>query len=273
VTLALAVAGWLDLVASLVLVGGLVAGALVAPTSRAGSRALGGAAALLAVALVVELVLTTVRMAPASDLEGVSLTTALLGTQWGRLWIARVVGLAVLALRPRGAAVLGVVWLAARSFQGHAGAHGTVPALVDWAHLAAAAAWLGALVQVAVDGEACPPVARRVRTLATVGVACLLPAGLYGAFLHVEHLHLLVDTPYGRTLLAKLGFVAAILALGAVNHFRNAPAVERGEPDAAAPFLRTVRRELVLAAVIVALSALLGQLPMPHAMPTHAHMH
>ncbi len=147
----------------------------------------------------------------------------------------------------------------ARSFQGHAGAHGTIPALADCLHLAAAAAWLGGLLQLALLPSITPAIARRVRRLATTAVLVLLPAGVFGARVHVPHLHLLVDSPYGRVLLAKLAFAAVLLALGAASHFRHVPAVARSD----AALRRTVGRELAIAAAVLGLTALLATLPMP----------
>ncbi|HLK11641.1 MAG TPA: CopD family protein [Candidatus Binatia bacterium] len=266
-TAALAITGWLDLAASLALAGGLVFAALVGPPASRGERALRRALRLLGLVLPLELGLTAYRLHAVSGAGGRALLVDLLVTRWGMLWAARAAGLAALAARPRGAAALAALWLAARSFQGHAGAHGTVPALIDWLHLLAAAAWLGGLVQLALLPSVTPAVARRVRTLATGAVGLLVPAGVYGACLHVPHVHLLVESPYGRALLAKLVLAATLVGLGAANHFWHVPALERGDTGSEAALARTVRCELTLAAAVVGLSALLGVLPMPHGRP------
>src|SRR5262249_30065759 len=161
----------------------------------------------------------------------------------------RTLGLAIIAValgvrRPPWTllAPLGAVWLLTRSFQGHAGAHGTVPALVDWIHLLAGSAWLGSLLQLELARDhPTPRIALRVRTLATSALALVVPAGIYAAFLHVPNLERLLGTPYGRTLLAKLALVAALLGLGALNHFRHVPALVRGRGAAAGPLRRTIR--------------------------------
>src|SRR5579885_227767 len=141
--------GWLDLAASIVLAGGLGFAALVARPAPAGVRALRRAAALLGVVLPLELGLSFYRLHTGSGIGGRALFVDVLATRWGLLWAARAAGLTVLAARPPGAAALAALWLVARSFQGHAGAHGTIPALADCLHLAAAAAWLGGLLQLA----------------------------------------------------------------------------------------------------------------------------
>src|SRR4029077_6040816 len=93
--------------------------------------------------------------------------------------------------------------------QGHAGAHGTVPALIDWLHLGAAAVWIGSLVQLALLPRPLPAVvAERVRRLAALALAVLVPAGVYAAVLHVQRLGMLVRSPYGLALLVKLALAA-----------------------------------------------------------------
>jgi len=265
---ALAVASWVDLIASVTLVGGLLYAALVAPPSRRGSASMRVGILGLVVALGLELGFTALRMQEVSDVRGLRLAVDLLEMRWGTLWLLRAVGVAVLASRGRLATVVALPWLLLRSLQGHAGAHGVVPAVIDWLHLAAAAAWLGGLLQLALaERPVNAAVAQRLRTVATASLAVLLPAGVYGALLHVHTWRMLSDTPYGRTLTVKLGLAALLVALGAANHFRHVPAIARGEPVAAARLARTLRAELALAVAVLLCSALLGVLPMPHIHP------
>jgi putative copper export protein len=58
---------------------------------------------------------------------------------------------------------------------------------------------------------------------------------------------------------------AGAIALGAVNHYRRVPSLARGEVDGSG-LVQAVRVELVVLAVVLLLSVLLGGLPMPHAM-------
>ena len=268
-TAALALVGWLDLVAAVVLAGGLLHARLVGEPSPAGRRALRRAALVLAVALPLEFGLTALRMYEVSGVSGAALVWDLLRARWGELWVLRCLGLAVLASSRRLDAALAAPWLLLRSFQGHAGAHGTVPALIDWLHLTAAAVWIGSLVQLALLPRPLPAaVAQRVRTLATLALAVLVPAGVYAAFLHVPRLDLLIRSPYGLALLVKLALAVVLVALGAANHFRHVPAMRRGESAAPARLARAVSAELVIAAAILLVTALLGALPMPHAHPS-----
>ena len=269
---ALTAVGWLDLGASVALAGGIFYAALIARPSEALLR---WATGLLAVALVLDFLLVAWRMHELGGPTGLTLATDVLLMRWGRLWIARAVGLMVLVallprlhVRPLLLALLAAPWLLLRSLQGHAGAHGTFPALIDWLHLLAAATWLGTLLQVALRPD--PPaaeVARRTRAAVTSALVVLVPAGAYAAFLHIPSLHGLVATAYGRTLLAKLGCFGILLLLGAENHFRQVPGLVAGEAAAGPRLLRGVRIEVLIGALVLLLSALLGVLPMPHTMP------
>ena len=268
----LAGVGWLDLGATATLAGGLIYGRLVAEPSAAGARALRVAAAVLVLMLIAEFTLTALRMRAVAEIGTTAVLADLPVTRWGRLWIVRTAGLIIMAValqvpRPSWSllAPLAAVWLLTRSFQGHAGAHGPLPAVVDWVHLLAGSAWLGGLLQLELArDDPTPQIALRVRALATGALALVIPAGIYAAFLHVPSLDRLFDTPYGRSLLVKLALVAVLLGLGAMNHFRHVPSLVGGRTGAGRSLRRTVRIEVVLGAVILLLSALLGVLPMPH---------
>jgi len=264
--------GWLDLVCTVVLAGGYISGALIAPPGHNGRRAIQWAGAVLAATLLLELIINGVRMAAVSSTDGLAFIAEIFGTRWCQLWVARCTGLALLLLLrvgSRPAAAVAAFWLALRSFQGHAGAHGTFPAMIDWVHLLAAVSWLGSLFQLAMLHGAIPPlIAQRVRRLATISVAGLIPAGLYGALLHIPSIDRLVNSPYGRTLLVKLTLAAVLLGMGAANHFRYVPTLIRNRDRTADQQLRRiVGWEIALAALLLLMSALLGILPMPHAMP------
>lgn len=64
-------------------------------------------------------------------------------------------------------------------------------------------------------------------------------------------------TGYGRLLLAKLVLVGMLSLLGAHNHFNVVPHITDGREDVVAELRRTVSVEVLLAVVIVALTALL----------------
>ena len=71
-----------------------------------------------------------------------------------------------------------------------------------------------------------------------------------------------LGTGISRT--SHFALAAGAIALGAMNHYRHVPSLESGKVDASR-LLRAVRAEVVVLAVVLLLSALLGSLPMPHA--------
>ncbi len=270
-TVLLTIIGWFDLAGTVVLAGGYMAAALIrAAPDAGGRRAMQWAGVVLVAGLLAELVVATVRLAALSESGGLAFVNELFRTRWCQLWVARCAGLALLRLQPVGSwqgAGLAAVWLALRSFQGHAGAHGMVPAVIDWMHLLAAVTWIGSLLPLALRRSTIAPVlAERIRCLATYSVTALLPAGLYGAVVHVQSMSALETTPYGRVLMTKLALAGLLIALGAVNHYRYVPALRRGTSDASTALRHLVLLELIGVLLVLLLSALLGVLPMPHAL-------
>jgi putative copper export protein len=265
------VIGWTDIAASAVLVGGSVYATLVEVPQASGRRCLRAAAWLLAAALGLEIAANSLHMHRVSGIGGATLLADVLEMKWTRWWAVRGVALGALAVglgaaRPRWSVLAGIgaVSLLARSFQGHAGAHGALPALIDWAHLSAATVWVGGLVQLAVLPTVSTGVALRASRMFTLALFPLVVGGVYGAVLHITAVEQLVATPYGRVLLGKITLAAAAITLGAMNHYRHVPALLRGKADASG-LLGAVRTELAVLAVVLLLSALLGSLPMPHA--------
>jgi copper transport protein len=92
---------------------------------------------------------------------------------------------------------------------------------------------------------------RRFSKVATLAVMSLLVTGLYAILLHVPTVSALIGTPYGRTLLVKLGLLVPLLAAGGIN------LVARGR----GPFDRVVRFELILAVFIFVVTGFLTTLP------------
>jgi putative copper export protein len=267
----LTVIGWLDLAGTAACAGGVLFTAFVHPPSRVGRRVIQIALGILPLALLLELVLTVWRLRPLATAQGGSLLWDVLTTQWGILWMLRCAGLlAVVACRlGSGVQVAAVTaWLFARSLQGHAGAHGTLAAVIDSAHVLAACTWLGGLLQFSLlSDDEVVTAAPRLRRLITIAVAVLLSAGVYAALLHVPSIDALVNSAYGRMLLIKVALVAVLIALGASNRFRHLPVLLSGRRPGPQRVRDTVRMEVTVGAVVLLLSALLGALPMPHLPP------
>jgi putative copper export protein len=202
---------------------------------------------------------------------------ALLDTRVGQVWIARLTfglltaGAIFAASRMRrtfpwwvavGASTLLLMTLTSLS---HAAAEeGFLPFFADWLHVVAASLWMGGLlgfIIVFLGGplETVPDertmlrhrAVRRFSGVATVAVAVLLATGFYAVLLHVPSIAALVETPYGRALLVKLGFAAVLLVVGGANFVLAG----RG------PFERLLKVELAVAIGVFAATGFLTSLP------------
>ena len=122
------------------------------------------------------------------------------------------------------------------SLSGHSAVdpgHSWLSDLADWAHLSAAAVWIGGLVMLAACVFPLAPELRRASflrfsRLATGLIFVVLAAGIYLAFQRLTHLSDLWTVGYGQVLLVKIGLVCLALAWGAFHHFVARPALERG---------------------------------------------
>jgi copper transport protein len=205
-------------------------------------------------------------------------TEALLGTRVGQVWIGRLAfglvtaGAIFVASRTRrtfpwwvavGASTLLLMTLTSLS---HAAAEeGFLPFFADWLHVVAASLWMGGLLgftivflggpleTVSADEQARlrRRAVRRFSGVATVAVAALLTTGIYAVLLHIPSLAAVVETPYGRALLVKLGFAAVLLAIGGANFLLAG----RG------PFERLLKTELAVAIGVFAATGFLTSLP------------
>lgn len=197
---------------------------------------------------------------------------------------------ALVALRtagPSGRALAGLAWaLAALSFAlfGHAATAPprwlTAPAVA--LHAAAFLFWIGALPglaeRAARPGGALVPTLRRFSAIAVPLVGLVVLSGATLAVVQLRAPAALVETAYGRLLLAKLAAVALLLGLAALNRLRLTPAIERGTPGAAAGFRRSVVAEILLGLVILGLASGFRLTPPPRAIAAaaseaYAHLH
>jgi len=147
-------------------------------------------------------------------------------------------------------------------------------------HAAAFVFWIGALPGLAERaaqgrGELAPTL-RRFSALAMPLVALLVLSGAVLSVVQVRHASALLDTAYGRLLLAKLAAVAALLLLAALNRFRLTPAIARGEPGAPGRLRRSVGAEILLGLVVLGLASGFRLTPPPRAIaavPAEASVH
>ena len=137
-------------------------------------------------------------------------------------------------------------------------------------HLLGAGVWLGTLAHLAAVAWVGPAEGRTERVAALVtafsplalgGAAAVVLSGGVTAWQTVGGLQALTTSPYGRTLLLKLGVMALILAFGAYHWRVSQPRLARGEGDEV--FRRSAWIELGLGALLLLVTSLLVVLPAP----------
>lgn len=178
-----------------------------------------------------------------------------------------------------GAALL--VLMATPGLAGHAATVDPVivSVAIDALHLTAAGVWIGGLTTLLLAafpstsdlGETertrtLAPVVARFSDVAVIAVAVVVFSGVYRALDEVATLEGLTGTSYGLTLLAKIAIVLIVVALGAVNNRVFKPRISSAAASATGSgalwkLRRTVTVEVGLAVVVVAVTALLVNLP------------
>jgi copper resistance protein D len=215
-------------------------------------------------------------------------------TGFGVTWTARfalviVIGacLPITSERPNGvrrwaAAFAAACLVGALGFAGHAGAGTGITGLVhlaaDVAHLVAAAAWLGALVPLALllhaagqsPNQSSMTIAcmatRRFSALGMASVSTLVVTGIVNTWVLAGSVSALLDTDYGRLLLAKVALFVVMVATAAVNRLVLTPRlVQEVDLVVGGGALRRLRNnsliETAIGAVILVIVAVLGTLP------------
>jgi copper transport protein len=146
---------------------------------------------------------------------------------------------------------------------------GPLGVLVDFAHLAAAAMWIGALAGVLVLLRCSPrPSLRelvpRTSRVALGAMLVLVATGLLSGWSEVQSWPALATTAYGQALLLKLTLVGLILAFAAINLFMVRPRVRQAQsPRLAASFVGLTLAELSVATIVLGATGLLTSLPPP----------
>ena len=245
------------------------------------------ASAALIVASVVQLVIqaSVVYETSVVGALGEPLISLLTETDWGRLWIWRALlaalMTAVLAVgwqrirtepEPPGglaatyiAAVLGLGALLTISMTSHGAATPNVRSMAllnDLVHMVSAAVWVGGLLSLAIalfltfellgDSErrtVLMALARRFSIVAGLSLAVLILTGFYAAWAQVTVIQAL-STPYGWTLVVKIGIVALLLLAAAANLVWVRPRLS-SDGRAAYWLRRLVAVECVLAVLVV----------------------
>jgi copper transport protein len=162
-------------------------------------------------------------------------------------------------------AVLSVVGLATWPMSGHAGASSLpeVTAIADVAHLAAMSLWLGGLVVLVgfllgrANRKELAAILPVWSNWATTAVGVLVVAGTVQALVEIGTFGALFGTTYGRLVLVKVGLLAVVL--GAAFVARRVARDPARAKAAVRPLRRSVVVELVITAVVLAMSATLVQ--------------
>jgi copper transport protein len=195
-------------------------------------------------------------------------------TRTGQLALLRValtVAAAVAALipavwrrAPAAVLALGGAALVVTTLAGHAwtAPDRWVAVVSDLVHLGAVSVWIGGLVALfavlPLLGRATRVrLATRFSALALGAVVLVAASGTVSGWQQVRTLDGLTSTSYGRLLLAKVAGFAVLVVLGWLNRARLVPLVER----TVGPLRRSLRPELAVAAVVLALTAALIHQP------------
>jgi putative copper resistance protein D len=216
-------------------------------------------------------------------------------TQFGRLWTARLLVLAILAAlvpgrlrRPvAGEAVLfalSAMAAASLAFTGHGMAEASDAAEIPaqggrWIHTAAYAlhalcglGWIGAVAALifaawgkrTTDDARLAAVLRRFSRIGYVLVTLLVASGIAITSRLVPDLSAIADSGYGRVLLVKIGLVLLMLAFAACNRLVFTPRIAADDRGAAARLRQSAVAELAIGLAVLSAVAILGTIH-PHA--------
>jgi putative copper resistance protein D len=228
------------------------------------------------------------------------LWTVLTQTTFGHAWLVRFIVACILAVlfvpfftaAPNTwivavVAVLAAIFVGALAWAGHAagglGAEAVIHPAADVLHLIAAAAWVGALLPLAMlffaagKDDASIAIARTATTrfsmLGVVSVGTLLVTGIVNTWYLAGSVPALTETRYGRLLLLKIALFLAMVAIAAVNRLWLTPRLVQESPAANRNALRQLRRnagiEALAGAAIIAIVGVLGTM----APGSHANFH
>jgi copper transport protein len=191
--------------------------------------------------------------------------TGLAAQRFGRVELALMGGLAAfLAISP--------------ALAGHAETQSPSGLLIpmDTLHVTAMSVWVGGLV--ALTGvlpastraletsdrtKLLAAVLVRFSTVALIAVCVILASGLVQSYVHVRSVDNLVNTGYGRAVLAKMVLLASLIGFGAYNRQRVVPRLQALAAGGASPgaaglaIRRSLRAEVSLLAVVIGVTSLL----------------
>lgn len=155
---------------------------------------------------------------------------------------------------------------------------GRLGGMVNPLHVLGASLWLGTLYVLVVSGitpmlrpavnatereQVVATMVSRFSAMALASASLLGVTGVITAWTHLDPLSALWTTPYGYALIVKLCLVAVVAGLGAWNWRRVGPSL--GTEGGALKIRRTASSELMVAGVVLIVTAVLVSLPSPKA--------
>ncbi|MGD9866004.1 MAG: copper resistance CopC/CopD family protein [Pseudodonghicola sp.] len=276
-------------------IGGAFAVVWLAPQSRPGAR-------VAAIAAVIGIAGTAISPglqgldalgATMSRLFDLLMWSTGMGTSYGHTVLVMLVALAcaLLALVARDALarLLSLIGLltggVALALSGHASA-----AEPQWlmrpavfAHAFAIAFWIGALLPMGLalraDTADATAVLRRFSNTIPYVVALLVASGITLAVVQVQQPSALIETSYGRLLLAKLALLVLLFGLAAFNRWKLTEPAQKNEAAAKRHLVRSIVIETVLVLAILGIAAGWRFTPPPRslaiaaAQPVQMHIH
>lgn len=290
-------ARWAELVAALSLIGALIVRLAVLPRADLPSETFIDASDRLRrlghATLTLFVLATLMRVAAESTLvmgDGESRLHAMLvavrDTRWGHGWsfgaagaVLAIVGLFAARRSMSGwvAAAVGAVLIClGEALTGHAAAssRSALAIAADVTHVLGAGGWIGGLAALLLsvfpaigaleqvqESRVGSRVVRAYHATAVESVAIVAISALLAAWLRLPAVNALWSTTYGRILLIKVCVVLVVLAFGGY-HYRSAVSVEWGA-GTAGKFRRSAAAELVVGAIVVAITAVLISTPLP----------
>ncbi len=255
--------------------------------ARIGYMAVG----VLLLSAILRVVVQSYAMHGAEGMSNTGQIVSMLGkTVWGRGWLLQLVAIALAGVglhraraaggsgRGWGLATFGAVILAfTPAFAGHASsAPRLLPLtiLADGLHVLGAGGWLGSLCLVVLAGipaamrlseaQRGPMVAELINAFsptALVFAGLVAGTGTFAAWIHMGTVPALWQTPYGKTLLLKLGILSIVALTGAYNWLRVKPTL--GQIAGAERIRRSAMIELAVGIVVLIVTAVLVASPTP----------
>lgn len=226
-----------------------------------------------------------------ADMPDVSLRTMMLGSLWGWSVLIEMIApiVAALAFRmaqrsakghPGNAWLIALAAAASLAIAPSLGSHASagrsawlaVP--VDAVHVAVGSMWLGTLAVIVIVGMSATlktpddvrpgeRVAAMINIFSPLALTCggaVVATGVGSSVLRLPAIEALWTTPYGVALLLKLVFVGLLFGAGAWNWKRMKP---RLTGDDAGPLRSSASLELLMAAVVLGITAILVALELP----------